>query len=278
MDGVRAPDVRCQPLDLRQVVDRLVAVQLHAQGFVLHRLGEVRVEAEPEPSREPRGLAHERLRRGERRAGRDDDLHPRAGARVVEPSHALGVGEDPVDGLDDRVRRERALGLAHVHRAAGGHDANAQLTRGLHLGLDQARAAVREHVVVVEDGRAAREGELGEPGAGGGVLGLGVEPGPHRQQDLDPLEEVALLRPGPREVLKDVVVRVHEPGRDDGAPEVHRLAGRRRSAAPDALDPPLADQQPAARMLGAGIVHGDDVRVREQGRGAGGRAHRSTWI
>jgi hypothetical protein len=133
------------------------------------------VEAEPEPSREPRGLAHERLRRGERRAGRDDDLHPRAGARVVEPRHALGVGEDPVDGLDDRVRRERALGLAHVHRSAGGHDANAQLMRGLHLGLDQARAAVREHVVMVEDGRAARQRELGEPGPGGGVLGLGIE-------------------------------------------------------------------------------------------------------
>ena len=47
--------------------------------------------------------------------------------------------------------------------------------RGLHLGLDQARAAVREHVVMVEDGRAARQRELGEPGPGGGVLGLGIE-------------------------------------------------------------------------------------------------------
>ena len=38
----------------------------------------------------------------------------------------------------------------------------------------------REDVVVVEDRRAARERELGEPGAGGRVLGLGVDPAPTR--------------------------------------------------------------------------------------------------
>ena len=46
------------------------------------------------------------------------------------------------------------------------------------LGLDQPVAAAREDVVVVEDGRAARERELGQAGARGGVLGLGVDAAP----------------------------------------------------------------------------------------------------
>ena len=57
---------------------------------------------------------------------------------------------------------------------------------------------LREHVVVVEDGRAARERELGEAGARGGVLGLGVDPRPDGIQLAQPREEVGLLRPGAR--------------------------------------------------------------------------------
>ncbi len=273
VDGVGAPDVRRQPLDVRQVVDRPVAVLLHAEGLVLDRLGQVGVEPQPQPSREPGGLEHELPRRRERRAGRHHDLHPRAGARLVEPGHPLGVGEDPVDVLHDRVRRQRAPRLPQVHRAPGGHDADAQLPRGLDLGLHEAGAAVGEHVVMVEDGRAARERELGQPGAGGGVLGLGVETRPDREQGLEPLEEVAFLGPGPGEVLVDVVVHVDEARGDDGAPEVHGLVGRRRPPAAHRLDPALADQEPAARVLGAGVVHGDDVGVGEERRAAGRRGH-----
>ena len=53
---------------------------------------------------------------------------------------------------------------------------HAELPRGLHLRLDEAFAPAREDVVVVEHGRAAREGELGEPGPRGRVLRLGVDP------------------------------------------------------------------------------------------------------
>jgi hypothetical protein len=42
--------------------------------------------------------------------------------------------------------------------------------------------------MVVEDGRAAGERELGQTGAGGGVLGLSVDPGPDRVERLQPGE------------------------------------------------------------------------------------------
>ena len=67
-----------------------------------------------------------------------------------------------VDVLDERVRRQPAVRLAEVHRAARGDEADAELLRGADLRLDEPRDAAREHVVVVEDRRAARQRELGE--------------------------------------------------------------------------------------------------------------------
>ena len=100
--------------------------------------------------------------------------------------------------------------------------------------------AAREDVVVVEHGRAARQRELGEPGARGGVLHLGVDPRPDRVERAQPGEEVGLLRPRARERLVQVVVRVDEAGRDDRAAEVaHRASGRRLSAG--RLGGPLQD-------------------------------------
>ena len=101
------------------------------------------------------------------------------GSRLVQlGDEALGVGEHRVDVLDELVRREAAVGDAEVHRAARGDDPHAELARRLHLGLDEPGAAAREHVVVVEDGRAPGERELCEPGACRRVLGLGVDARP----------------------------------------------------------------------------------------------------
>src|SRR5439155_1719582 len=68
-----------------------------------------------------------------------------------------------------------------------------------------------------------------------------------------PREEVGVRRPGARQRLVQVVVRVDEAGRDDGAVQV--LAGLRRVARAESRDQPLLDLQPAARVLAAGIVH-----------------------
>ena len=70
--------------------------------------------------------------------------------------------------------------------------------------------AAREDVVVVEDGRAAGERELGEAGARGGVEHLVVDPRPDRVERPQPGEEVGVLRPGAREGLVEVVVGVDE--------------------------------------------------------------------
>ena len=60
---------------------------------------------------------------------------------------------------DDGVRRQAALRLAQVHRAARSDDADAELAGRLHLRLDDPLRPLREEVVVVEDGAAARERE-----------------------------------------------------------------------------------------------------------------------
>ena len=139
-----------------------------------------------------------------------------------------------------------------------------ELPRRLDLRLDQAGAAGREDVVVVEDGRAAAEHELRQPGAGGRVLGLGVDPRPERVERPQPGEEVGLLRARARQRLVQVVVRVDEPGRDERAAEVLEVLGEGRRAVPDLDDEPVLDQDPRAVELGARVVHGHDVGVREE--------------
>ena len=119
--------------------------------------------------------------------------------------------------------------------------------------------------MVVEDRRAAGERELGEAGARGGVLGLGVDARPHGIQLLQPGEEVGLLRPGAREGLVEVVVRVDEAGRDDRAVQVDALG--RLGLGPDptaAIDEPSTSIQPLS-CSDAGVVHRDDPAVCVEG-------------
>ena len=118
---------------------------------------------------------------------------------------------------------------------------------------------------MVEDGRAAREHQLGEPGTRRCVLRLGVDPGPGRVELDEPFEERCLLCPGTRKRLVEVVVRVDEAGRDDCAAEAHPLVGFRLLARADRHDEAVLDQDPAVRVLGSDVVDGEDVRVGEQG-------------
>ncbi len=165
--------------------------------------------------------------------------------------------------LDELVGREAALGLAQVHRPSAGDDADSELLGRLDLRLEQPGFPAREHVVVVENRRAARERELGEPGAGGGVLRVPVDLLPERIEVLEPREEVGLLRPGSRQRLEEVVMRVDQAGREEGAADVLvRLSGR-RVAAPDLLDEAVVDEEPAVGNLRSRVVHRDDVGVRE---------------
>ena len=220
-------------------------------GLLLDRLGEVRVQPEAEAAGERGRLLHQPRRDGERRAGRDDDLRRRA---VDEPGEPLGVGEHVVDLLDEVVGRKAAVRDAEVHGAARGDDPDAELRGRAELRLDEAGDAPWEDVVVVEDGRAARERELGEAGAGGGVEHLLVDPRPDRVERPQPGEEVGVLRAGAGEGLVEVVVGVDEARRDDGAAEVVGTA-RRRVAGAELGDQAVLDPEPAALVLRAGVVH-----------------------
>ena len=182
---------------------------------------------------------------------------PRAGL-VQGADEPFGVRENCVDVLDELVGREPAVRGAEVHRAARGDDADADLARCLHLRLDQPRAAAREDVVVVEDGRAARERELGEAGARGSVLGLGVDPGPRRIELAQPAEEVRLLCACTGEGLVQVVVRVDEARRDDGAAEVDALVRLGLGLRADGDDHAVFHEEPAGIVLGTRLVARDD--------------------
>ena len=103
VDAVRAPDVVGQPADVGQVLDRRAAVALAAERVLLGRLGEVRVQLQAEPPGERGRLLHQLARDRERRARRDGHLQEVA---VGERGDALGVGQDLVDRLDERVRRQ----------------------------------------------------------------------------------------------------------------------------------------------------------------------------
>ena len=138
----------------------------------------------------------------------------------------LRVLEDRVERLDHRVRWQASVGHPEIHRAARGDEPDAELSRRLELRLDQALLAVREDVVVVEDRAATGQRKLGEAGAGGRVLGLGVDARPRRIELDEPLEERPLRRSSAGEGLVEVVVRVHERGGDDSAGEVAALVSR----------------------------------------------------
>ena len=110
--------------------------------------------------------------------------------------------------------------------------------------------------MVVEDRGAARERELGEPGACRGVLRLGVDPRPDGIELSEPGEEVGLLRPGAGQGLVEVVVGVDEAGRDDRAAEadpvlVRRLppAPRRDDRAPSTSTQPVGCSVPASSIV-----------------------------
>ena len=184
---MRAPDVVSQPAEPVEVLDRRAAVELPAVLLLLDRLGEMRVQRQPEASGERGRLLHQPSGDGERRARRDRDLHSSARPGLVERAASRSVsastvsssstsssGGSPPSETPRSIEPREATIRTPSSRAAS------------HLRLDQAVTTAREDVVVVEDRRAAGERELGEPGPGGRVLRLGVDAGPDRIQLAEP--------------------------------------------------------------------------------------------
>ena len=118
--------------------------------------------------------------------------------------------------------------------------------------------------MVVEHRRATGQRQLREAGARRRVLGLVVDRGPDRIQGPQPAEQVFLLRAGAGEVLPEMVMRVDQPGRYDCALQIRHVAGLGSRPVADVLHEPFVDEDPAALVLGAVVVHRHDVRVGEQ--------------
>ena len=137
---------------------------------------------------------------------------------------------------------------------------------------------LREDVVVVEHGRAARQRELREPGARRRVLRLRVDSRPHRVELAQPAEEVGLLRAGSREGLVQVVVRVDEAGSDERSREVDALVGSGSVPAPTDDDLAAVDEEPAGLVLGSLVVAGRDpaAGVERRHTASGTSSKRST--
>jgi hypothetical protein len=224
----------------------------------------VGVEADLALAGERRGLGHQLLGDGERRAGSEGDADHGVGRRVVEAVDRLGAGgEDGVPILGDLVGRQAALRAAEVHRAAAGMEADVQLARGLDLHCEQVAGVAGEHVVVIGAGAAARAQEGGEARAGGGALDVGVDPSPGRVQLLQPLEQRRLLGEPAGGPLVEVVVAVDEAGGGEAAASVDAAAvGVRRTFA-HGFDPPVRDHDVAVGVLRARGVDGGDRAVLE---------------
>ena len=200
--------------------------------LLLDRLGEVRVELQPEPARELGRLLHQPPRDGERRAGRDRDLDERPASSCSPASRSVSAStrRDPRRASPEAGRRRDSPRSIEPREATmRTPSSRAAATSASTRPAD----AAREDVVVVEDGRAARERELGEARPRGRVLRLLVDPRPDGVERLEPREQVGLLRPRARERLVEVMVRVDEAGRHDRAAEVDALLGGGRLPAAD---------------------------------------------
>ena len=120
-----------------------------------------------------------------------------------------------------------------------------------------------EHVVVIGDRAATGQRQPAETRRGRGMGDLGVQPAPHRIQLAQPLEQRGVLAHPPGRPLVEMVVGVHQTGRDQAVPPVHHDVLRSRAGRPGAhLDDQLVlDHHVTGQVLGAGIVHGGDRRA-----------------
>ena len=168
----------------------------------------------------------------ERRAGRDRDAHERVERGVVIALDGLrGSAERGIRRLHGEVRREPALRGAEVHRAAGRVQAHADALGRLDDRAHDVAGALREDVVVVAHGRAARAGEHRHAARGADARQARIDLRPQRVQRGEPVEQDRVLRVAAGEPLVQVVVGVDQAGRDE-AVRRRRRPRRRRAGRP----------------------------------------------
>ena len=112
-------------------------MHLLAESVLVLGLGQMSMQADVELVRKLGGRAHQRGRHRKRRAWRQRDLHHGVlAALVMLCDHACAIGQDRVLVLHHAVRRQAAVALRAVHRAARQQHADAEPLRGGHLDID----------------------------------------------------------------------------------------------------------------------------------------------
>ena len=120
MHAVRQPGPLIEPAAFLQIFERSALMDLQAIAVLVLSFGEVRVRADVELLGQHGGRAHQRGCDRKRRAGRKRDLnHGAVAGLMIARHHAFRVGEDRVFVLHDAVRRQSAVTLGKIHRAAG---------------------------------------------------------------------------------------------------------------------------------------------------------------
>ena len=199
----------------------------------------------------------------------DDTGHGAPVGVMVLADHPHAVLEDGGLVLHTVVGREATSRFAQGHRSPAGVEPDADLGRCRDLVVDP--ASVLEHVGVIEDRRAARQRELGQPNQRAPVGGLRGPLGPDLVVGPQPGEQVDVLaqREVAGEGLVEVVVRVDHPGQHDLAAQVEDRVGLRGEILrrTDRSDHAVLHQDCAVGYFAALVVHGDEdlCVAREEG-------------
>ena len=218
MNAVREPHAGREPARLLQKIDGPAAEHLVGEPLLVHGLGEVGVQWAVVRVRELGGGAHQAAGHGERRAGRQPDLHHAAGSGVMKQlQHALAVEKDGVLVLHDLVGRQTAVLLREIHGTARGGDADAQRLGFLDLDIDVASELPGEQIVMVGGRRAARHEQFGQGKPHTQPERVRREARPQRIERVQPGKQFLVDRGGmrARQRLKEVVVRVDEARQHD---------------------------------------------------------------
>ncbi len=286
-DAMGEPHAVGQPTGAGEVVRRATPERRQREGVVLGVLGEVGVQPHVEALGQLRRAGHQLLGDTERRARRQRHArHRPVGAVVVAVDGVLAGGEDVVVVGHDVVGRQPAVLLRQRHRATRRVEAHAEVGGGVDLGGEQVAGTVGVHVQVVARRRAPRQRQLRQPDPRRQVRRLGVERRPQRVQRPQPAEQrlVGHRRVGPRQVLEEMVMGVHEAGRDEAPTGVDRPRRHGCHAGADRGDEPVGDGDPAVGELAPLGVHrrhapraGDDEISCHVNRGADRRPGWRRW-
>ncbi len=125
--------------------------------------------------------------------------------------------------------------------------------------------AVREEIKMVGGGGAAREGQLGQGGLGGGEDILRVQARPDRVERGQPVEEVGILggRDGARQGLVEMVMGVDQAGQDQVAGQVEDFIGLvgQTGSCPYLFDEAVANKKTTVGNLPLVVIHCKDMCV-----------------